>query len=317
MPAARTSSAATERLRRRWCPSDPRPCRVELRCSTTAHHREDSHVPVSRLDASAYRSRDLPRSFTNASHLGANVEADARRRRYDDASRISRSWPLLVVILGGIGIGVGAYNAGERNGIAQGIEQVQVAQDERPGSPGRPRGGRRAPRLLPGVLPVPAVPDRDVLPDRRDLPRSRPLGPAARARARPVERRGPAPVRGACPRVAPAEHGDAPPPPAHAGQAERSANGRRHGCLRPVRRERLAPMQRILVVEDEMQIARTLRDYLEVAGFEVTVVGDGEPALASARGDAPGPGGARPRAARASTASTSRGSCAGPRPSRS
>ena len=36
---------------------------------------------------------------------------------------------LLVVILGGIGIGVGAYRAGERNGIAQGIEQVQVAQD--------------------------------------------------------------------------------------------------------------------------------------------------------------------------------------------
>jgi two-component system alkaline phosphatase synthesis response regulator PhoP len=43
-------------------------------------------------------------------------------------------------------------------------------------------------------------------------------------------------------------------------------------------------MQRILVVEDEMQIARTLRDYLEVAGFEVTAVGDGESALASARG---------------------------------
>ena len=36
---------------------------------------------------------------------------------------------LLVVILGGIGIGVSAYRAGERNGIAQGIEQVQVAQD--------------------------------------------------------------------------------------------------------------------------------------------------------------------------------------------
>lgn len=35
---------------------------------------------------------------------------------------------LLVVILGGIAVGVGAYNAGERNGIAQGIEQVQVAQ---------------------------------------------------------------------------------------------------------------------------------------------------------------------------------------------
>ena len=35
---------------------------------------------------------------------------------------------LLVVILGGIGIGVGAYRAGERSGIAQGIEQVHVAQ---------------------------------------------------------------------------------------------------------------------------------------------------------------------------------------------
>ena len=46
-------------------------------------------------------------------------------------------------------------------------------------------------------------------------------------------------------------------------------------------------MQRILVVEDEMQIARTLRDYLEVAGFEVTAVGDGESALASARGSRP------------------------------
>jgi DNA-binding response OmpR family regulator len=46
-------------------------------------------------------------------------------------------------------------------------------------------------------------------------------------------------------------------------------------------------MQRILVVEDEMQIARTLRDYLEVAGYEVTVVGDGGPALASARGERP------------------------------
>jgi two-component system, OmpR family, alkaline phosphatase synthesis response regulator PhoP len=46
-------------------------------------------------------------------------------------------------------------------------------------------------------------------------------------------------------------------------------------------------MQRILVAEDEMKIAHTLRDYLEVAGFEVTVVGDGSAALASARGDRP------------------------------
>jgi DNA-binding response OmpR family regulator len=46
-------------------------------------------------------------------------------------------------------------------------------------------------------------------------------------------------------------------------------------------------MPRILVVEDEMQIARTLRDFLEVAGFEVTVVGEGSAALASARGGRP------------------------------
>jgi DNA-binding response OmpR family regulator len=55
----------------------------------------------------------------------------------------------------------------------------------------------------------------------------------------------------------------------------------------PLARERLPPMQRILVVEDEMQIARNLRDYLEVAGFEVTVVGNGAAALASIRGDRP------------------------------
>ena len=46
-------------------------------------------------------------------------------------------------------------------------------------------------------------------------------------------------------------------------------------------------MRRILIVEDEMQIARTLRDYLEVAGFAVTAVGDGSAALASARGERP------------------------------
>jgi len=46
-------------------------------------------------------------------------------------------------------------------------------------------------------------------------------------------------------------------------------------------------MQRILVVEDDMEIARNLRDFLEVAGFDATVVGDGEAAIASARGDRP------------------------------
>ncbi len=46
-------------------------------------------------------------------------------------------------------------------------------------------------------------------------------------------------------------------------------------------------MQHILVVEDEMQIARTLRDFLEVAGYRVTVAGDGPSAIASARGRRP------------------------------
>jgi two-component system alkaline phosphatase synthesis response regulator PhoP len=46
-------------------------------------------------------------------------------------------------------------------------------------------------------------------------------------------------------------------------------------------------VQRILVVEDDMQIARNLRDYLEVAGYEVTAVGEGSAALASVRADKP------------------------------
>jgi len=43
----------------------------------------------------------------------------------------------------------------------------------------------------------------------------------------------------------------------------------------------------ILVVEDEMKIARLVRDYLEDAGYEVIVAGDGTAALASARGSKP------------------------------
>jgi DNA-binding response OmpR family regulator len=39
----------------------------------------------------------------------------------------------------------------------------------------------------------------------------------------------------------------------------------------------------ILVVEDEMRNARQVRDYLEHAGFDVVVTGDGESALASSR----------------------------------
>jgi DNA-binding response OmpR family regulator len=46
-------------------------------------------------------------------------------------------------------------------------------------------------------------------------------------------------------------------------------------------------MRSILVVEDEMKIARLVRDYLEHAGFEVRVAGDGEAALASVRGTRP------------------------------
>jgi len=42
-------------------------------------------------------------------------------------------------------------------------------------------------------------------------------------------------------------------------------------------------VKRILVVEDEGAIARLVRDYLEHAGFEVVVAGDGEVALAEAR----------------------------------
>jgi DNA-binding response OmpR family regulator len=46
-------------------------------------------------------------------------------------------------------------------------------------------------------------------------------------------------------------------------------------------------MGTILVVEDEMKIARLVRDYLAHAGFEVIVTTDGESALASARGHKP------------------------------
>jgi DNA-binding response OmpR family regulator len=46
-------------------------------------------------------------------------------------------------------------------------------------------------------------------------------------------------------------------------------------------------MKTILVIEDEMKIARLVRDYLEVAGFEVIVAAEGGAALASARGSKP------------------------------
>jgi DNA-binding response OmpR family regulator len=43
----------------------------------------------------------------------------------------------------------------------------------------------------------------------------------------------------------------------------------------------------ILVVEDEMRIARLVRDFLEHAGFDVIVAADGGSALAGARGSKP------------------------------
>jgi DNA-binding response OmpR family regulator len=46
-------------------------------------------------------------------------------------------------------------------------------------------------------------------------------------------------------------------------------------------------MRAILVVEDEMKIARLVRDYLEHAGFEVIVTSDGQSALASVRRSKP------------------------------
>jgi hypothetical protein len=35
---------------------------------------------------------------------------------------------LVLVILAGVGIGVGAYRAGERKGVAEGVQQAQIAQ---------------------------------------------------------------------------------------------------------------------------------------------------------------------------------------------
>jgi DNA-binding response OmpR family regulator len=46
-------------------------------------------------------------------------------------------------------------------------------------------------------------------------------------------------------------------------------------------------MTTILVVEDELSISGLVRDYLEHAGFEVIVAGDGEAALSSVRGARP------------------------------
>jgi two-component system, OmpR family, alkaline phosphatase synthesis response regulator PhoP len=59
----------------------------------------------------------------------------------------------------------------------------------------------------------------------------------------------------------------------------------------PVRVGRLAArrtdMTTVLVVEDELEIARVVRDYLQHAGYEVIVVGDGGSAVASVRSAKP------------------------------
>lgn len=46
-------------------------------------------------------------------------------------------------------------------------------------------------------------------------------------------------------------------------------------------------MQRILIVEDELKIARLVRDYLEASGYETVTVPDGPSAIARARQDRP------------------------------
>jgi DNA-binding response OmpR family regulator len=46
-------------------------------------------------------------------------------------------------------------------------------------------------------------------------------------------------------------------------------------------------MSKILVVDDELKIARLVRDYLTQAGFDVVVAGSGPAALAAARSDRP------------------------------
>ena len=46
-------------------------------------------------------------------------------------------------------------------------------------------------------------------------------------------------------------------------------------------------MKSVLVVEDEMKIARVVRDYLTDAGYDVVMASSGEAALASARGHRP------------------------------
>src|SRR5919106_2384712 len=49
----------------------------------------------------------------------------------------------------------------------------------------------------------------------------------------------------------------------------------------------MGDVTKVLVVEDELKIARLVREYLTQAGFDVTVAHSGEDGLAAARGDRP------------------------------
>ena len=67
-----------------------------------------------------------------------------------------------------------------------------------------------------------------------------------------------------------------------------TARSRRQASERPTEEARKAEgMTTVLVVEDEIEIARVVRDYLRNAGFEVIVVGDGGSAVASVRSAKP------------------------------
>ena len=67
---------------------------------------------------------------------------------------------------------------------------------------------------------------------------------------------------------------------------------------------------RVLVVEDDEEIAQVLQRSLRLEGYEVRIAGDGEAALDAAQRVRPRPRGARPRAAASSTAWRSPGGCA-------
>ncbi len=58
-------------------------------------------------------------------------------------------------------------------------------------------------------------------------------------------------------------------------------------CPGPAASSTLPDVARVLVVEDEREIAKVVRDYLVAAGYDVAVVGDGDAALAQARAQPP------------------------------